>query len=500
MGLIAKFAWIVLPALAGCGVLSQVSSQGTGTNPGGGKARPILIEDFENGLENWDVKGFQFLPDGKVLDWRRFNEEGSKRNPPRVPIMGANGTRLFTTRDAKEGGGTGNLTSKPFKINFSTIKANVGGGQSPNLALEVLVDGKVVGSATGANNLTLSDVSFDVSSFKGKDAQIRIRDDEPRARFGHLMVDNIRGSESSIMLPAASSAGLSWLHGELQLVDFVGSQILDGRRRNRSVEAYGMDDAQVVGLLNLITRRVSQPDFDHVPGISVKNLASNIDNAVGVLVNEHVPNAKKPLVTRLRAQAAFDWVRCHLVYNRDLNDMSLDREVRKRHWTPEQLLRMDRPNAVCAGFANTMAALGKAMGLDTYTVNGEVRGNLSGDHLPPEEMKALGHKWVQLRHEDGYIEAFDVSRGAVALETVRGLGEPFEPVMSPVSYNDWILHFAVNRAVINSDSGAPLSTQEKGTSLGWAQWRALNLAPLGRLASFARGRWYDSAVVNWQVR
>jgi hypothetical protein len=35
MGLIAKFAWIVLPALAGCGVLSQVSSQGTGTHPGG---------------------------------------------------------------------------------------------------------------------------------------------------------------------------------------------------------------------------------------------------------------------------------------------------------------------------------------------------------------------------------------------------------------------------------------------------------------------------------
>lgn len=38
MGLIAKFAWIALTALAGCGVLSQVASQGTGTNPEG-KAR-----------------------------------------------------------------------------------------------------------------------------------------------------------------------------------------------------------------------------------------------------------------------------------------------------------------------------------------------------------------------------------------------------------------------------------------------------------------------------
>lgn len=35
MSLIAKFAWIALPALAGCGVLSQVSSQGAGAHPGG---------------------------------------------------------------------------------------------------------------------------------------------------------------------------------------------------------------------------------------------------------------------------------------------------------------------------------------------------------------------------------------------------------------------------------------------------------------------------------
>jgi hypothetical protein len=41
MGLIAKFAWIALPALAGGGVLSQVSSHGTGINQGG-KASGVL--------------------------------------------------------------------------------------------------------------------------------------------------------------------------------------------------------------------------------------------------------------------------------------------------------------------------------------------------------------------------------------------------------------------------------------------------------------------------
>ena len=41
MGFIAKFAWIALPAFAGCGVLSQVSSQGTGTNQDGKAKRSM---------------------------------------------------------------------------------------------------------------------------------------------------------------------------------------------------------------------------------------------------------------------------------------------------------------------------------------------------------------------------------------------------------------------------------------------------------------------------
>lgn len=39
MGLITKLAWVALPALAGCSMMSQVSSQGLGTNPGGKTSR-----------------------------------------------------------------------------------------------------------------------------------------------------------------------------------------------------------------------------------------------------------------------------------------------------------------------------------------------------------------------------------------------------------------------------------------------------------------------------
>lgn len=54
MGLIAKIAWIALPALAGCGVLSQVSSQGTGTNPGG-KATGFSSFAFPNEADSLDA-------------------------------------------------------------------------------------------------------------------------------------------------------------------------------------------------------------------------------------------------------------------------------------------------------------------------------------------------------------------------------------------------------------------------------------------------------------
>lgn len=58
MGLITKLAWIALPAIAGCGVLSQASSQGTGTNQADkASTSPTLFAASFNPLTSNKLRG-----------------------------------------------------------------------------------------------------------------------------------------------------------------------------------------------------------------------------------------------------------------------------------------------------------------------------------------------------------------------------------------------------------------------------------------------------------
>jgi fructan beta-fructosidase len=69
---------------------------------------------------------------------------------------------------------TGTLTSPEFRIERKFIAFLIGGGKNPEkLALQLLVDGQVVRSATGPNDQpggseALAPESWDVSEFAGK--------------------------------------------------------------------------------------------------------------------------------------------------------------------------------------------------------------------------------------------------------------------------------------------------------------------------------------------
>jgi hypothetical protein len=87
MGLIAKFAWIALPALAGFGVLSQVFSQGAGTNPGG-KARELKAEASSSKIK-LNKNGLPWPENPtpatvlKDYSWEQeFKQPGSAKNLP----------------------------------------------------------------------------------------------------------------------------------------------------------------------------------------------------------------------------------------------------------------------------------------------------------------------------------------------------------------------------------------------------------------------------------
>ncbi|MER5829927.1 GH32 C-terminal domain-containing protein [Streptomyces sp. NPDC002130] len=150
-----------------------------GTAPEG-----TVLADFEGGTYGgWTATGDAFgtAPAGGTL-------------PGQQQVSGFLGDGLantFLNGDAT----TGTLTSPEFTIDKKHVNFLIGGGNHPAgsadpTAVELLVDGQVVRSATGKDTEALNWASWDVSDLAGKKARIRIVDDNTGG-WGHLNVDHI---------------------------------------------------------------------------------------------------------------------------------------------------------------------------------------------------------------------------------------------------------------------------------------------------------------------
>ncbi len=96
---------------------------------------------------------------------------------------------------------TGTLTSPPFTVERTYITFLIGGGGwKEKTCMNLLVDGRVVRTATGPNVVPggseeLAPGSWDVSEFIGKQAQIQIVDDATGG-WGHINVDQIVATDT----------------------------------------------------------------------------------------------------------------------------------------------------------------------------------------------------------------------------------------------------------------------------------------------------------------
>jgi sucrose-6-phosphate hydrolase SacC (GH32 family) len=93
----------------------------------------------------------------------------------------------------------GTLTSPAFTISRPYINFLIGAGDNPYpgpnpTAALLLINGKVVRSATGQNNELLNWVSWDVREFEGQTAQIEIID-ESSGGWGHINADQFMGAD-----------------------------------------------------------------------------------------------------------------------------------------------------------------------------------------------------------------------------------------------------------------------------------------------------------------
>jgi uncharacterized protein (DUF608 family) len=146
--------------------------------PASASNRPeIVIDDFQKGTyEGWEVEGTAF-GSGPVLKSKMPAYQGD---------VGGPGLRVVNSHAAAPGNDvrekdqqTGKLTSRPFKIERKFITFWIGGGNHPGkTCINLLVDGKIVRTATGHNDNRMRRETFDVAGWEGKTARLEIVDRE----------------------------------------------------------------------------------------------------------------------------------------------------------------------------------------------------------------------------------------------------------------------------------------------------------------------------------
>jgi hypothetical protein len=175
------------------------AAQPLAAGAGGDAAAPgkpdITVTDFEFASwadAGWTTTGAAF-GDGPL--------EGTATLGQGNPVTGYNGRRLVYTYINAEGRGdghTGALTSPEFAIQRQYMHLLVGGGaRAGEACVNLVINGKTVRTATGANDETLRWVTWDVSKFAGQKAVIKILD-EATGGWGHINVDDITQSDSAI--------------------------------------------------------------------------------------------------------------------------------------------------------------------------------------------------------------------------------------------------------------------------------------------------------------
>ena len=178
--------------LAGFAIHLATANGNAAANPGKaqgdskpGAARPdILIADFEGAdYGAWKVEGDAFgkAPTGGVL-------------PNQQPVSGFKGKGLVNTYAGGDST-TGTLTSPAFPLERKYLNFLIGGGSHENEAcMNLLIDGKVVRTATGRNDEQLGWESWDVSAFAGRNATLQIVD-HATGNWGHINIDQIVQSD-----------------------------------------------------------------------------------------------------------------------------------------------------------------------------------------------------------------------------------------------------------------------------------------------------------------
>ena len=160
---------------------------------GNSPAEDIVIADFESGTwGDWVATGDAFK-----------HGPAEAKLATQLELQNFRGKYVATTKIDGDGP-TGTLTSPGFEIKRHYISFLISGGVwEHETCLNLIVDGQVVHSATGGNNIHLEPVSWDVSKLIGKTAKVQVVDNAT-GKWGHIDVDDIRQTDAPERLPVVT--------------------------------------------------------------------------------------------------------------------------------------------------------------------------------------------------------------------------------------------------------------------------------------------------------
>jgi len=166
-------------------------------------ADDVLIDDFESGkFDRWTVEGTAFgigpleiegldSPKPKSL---------SNNNWEALYCPGHQGKFVAHSASDRNNGPQGKLTSQPFAIDRKALKFLIGGGSTPSTRIDLLVDGKVVRTASGEDLHGVTERVWNVAEFKGRQGVLQIVD-ASSGNWGYILVDRILLSDSPAAPP-----------------------------------------------------------------------------------------------------------------------------------------------------------------------------------------------------------------------------------------------------------------------------------------------------------
>jgi sucrose-6-phosphate hydrolase SacC (GH32 family) len=145
----------------------------------------LLVADFEApDYGHWQVTGEAF-----------GSGPSTGALPKQIAVLGFKGKSLVNSSHNGDAS-TGSLTSPAFKIQRKFISFLIGGGKdSGRICLNLLINGKVVRTATGPEAIyyeweNMEPMFWDVGEFAGQSAVIQMVD-QATGRAGHLLVDHL---------------------------------------------------------------------------------------------------------------------------------------------------------------------------------------------------------------------------------------------------------------------------------------------------------------------